>query len=472
MLYGDGLKATGAAAEFLHGDGFKTVGAASEFLYDTVPQVKTYGAAVEVLYEPAPDSAYPITKYRWFAGEGCTLTESKISSWVDTSSSIDLAQPSAASRPVLQTGIISETGSTVSFSGAEFLTTASLANAKQDWTIIIAFVPGGDRFGIYQYLLESETDSLIAATVEKRAARSGVYTTSDGWTTGDWMSGPQVMTIILDSSGGLATVRINGTQVNQNAYTGASLDGAFTVGANAAGTGSFLTGDIGEIAIFESVLTDDLEVAEGVVANDCGITSVLAAEHPYTSARFPYTDWGYSVGPTYQALIERVANGQERRTRLNDEIGQAFQIAFDDLPQSEMEEILAFFMAHYGQGLTFRFRDWRDYTLDREPCVGSGLSWQIAKKYAAGAYSYLRPILRPVPFSVTLWDNSGIVDETTYSIDHTTGVITFTTEPNGQLYADGEFDCLVRFAQDGISLKREPAGLSQITEIELQEVVR
>lgn len=412
-------------------------------------------------------------KYWWRADAGVTLSSGKVAAWEDQVTGVTVAQATASKRPVLDTGPFPEGVAAVEFSGGQGLTIADLTNANTDWTILAAYDPGDDWSTVYRYLFDSDTARMIIGAVEKVANRSGFYTSTDGWTTGDWTPGPQIMSVVADATAGTVLVRINGTEVNSGTYTATPLSGRFAIGSKSDATSSYFDGYLAHLAIWEGVLTTaDLQYAEGLLAHTTGLLESLDGNHPFTAARFPFSDWGFSSGPAYQTLIERVANGQERRTRLNDQIGQPFSIGLEALDAGELKQVLGWFLAHYGQGYTFRLRDWRDFQLDREECVVSGSTVQLAKRYSAAGYSYIRPITRPVPFSVTLYDAMGEIFEGSYSIDYQTGVATFGIAPAGRVWASGEFDCLVRFADDSIGLGLEPGGLARVDEIQFQEVVR
>ncbi len=98
---------------------------------------------------------------------------------------------------------------------------------------------------------------------------------------------------------------------------------------------------------------------------------------------------------------------------------------------------------------TFNFRDWSDYqATDEEFGIGDGATtaFQLFKSYTFGSATHSRRIQLPV--SPIALKNDGVTIVSGYSVNYTTGIVTFTVAP---LLADvltwtGEFDVAVRFA--------------------------
>lgn len=93
---------------------------------------------------------------------------------------------------------------------------------------------------------------------------------------------------------------------------------------------------------------------------------------------------------------------------------------------------------------TFRFRDFTEYQLVDEPATQlTTTTFQVAKSYTAGAETHVRRITRPVsPLALKV---SGVAVVSGYSIDYTTGIITFVSPPAEPPTVTGEFDIPVRF---------------------------
>jgi uncharacterized protein (TIGR02217 family) len=91
----------------------------------------------------------------------------------------------------------------------------------------------------------------------------------------------------------------------------------------------------------------------------------------------------------------------------------------------------------------------RDVAADDQPLVWvSGNTYQLTKRYAAGAQTRDRAARKPVQGTILIADDGVLKTETThYTIDYTTGIVTllFTPTSTGDLSWGGEFDCAVRF---------------------------
>jgi uncharacterized protein (TIGR02217 family) len=102
---------------------------------------------------------------------------------------------------------------------------------------------------------------------------------------------------------------------------------------------------------------------------------------------------------------------------------------------------------------SFKFRDWSDYQATDEPFGtgdGSTTVFNLYKTYEFGAQAQSRRIYNPVS-PITIKKN-GVTMGAGYSVNYTTGVVTFSVAPAGptpgpadELTWTGEFDVPVRF---------------------------
>lgn len=155
-----------------------------------------------------------------------------------------------------------------------------------------------------------------------------------------------------------------------------------------------------------------------------------------------------------------------------------FDISFptDDYDGSIITAVKNQFAVARGPLYPFRFQDWSDYKLEMEPIgTGNGVltTFQIIKTYASGSDSHVRPITRPVS-PIQVYKNA-VLQVSGYSVDYTTGIITFSAPvTNGHVVAvNGEFDVPVRFdpelAKTGLAYFLE--HLDTFTLYELREGV-
>ena len=147
--------------------------------------------------------------------------------------------------------------------------------------------------------------------------------------------------------------------------------------------------------------------------------------------------------------------------------------------------MVAFFEARNGRLHGFRYKDWADYksalpsqaitATDQQIGTGTGSlkTFQLSKRYASGAQSWARTITKPVSGTVRI--ALGTVEQMSgWTLDTTTGVITFTTAPAGGVIvrAGFEFDVPVRFDTDTLDVTLDIERLGSITSIPLLEIRR
>ena len=95
------------------------------------------------------------------------------------------------------------------------------------------------------------------------------------------------------------------------------------------------------------------------------------------------------------------------------------------------------------------------------------------KRYTSGAQSWTRTITKPVAGTVRV--ALGVVEQITgWTVNTTTGVVTFATAPAGGVIvrAGFEFDVPVRFDTDTLDVTLDFERLGSITSIPLIEVRR
>lgn len=182
--------------------------------------------------------------------------------------------------------------------------------------------------------------------------------------------------------------------------------------------------------------------------------------------RFPAAlSFGSSGGPERRTDVVTLANGHEERntpwahSRRRYDAGVAMR-SLDDI-----ETLVAFFEARRGRLHGFRWKDWSDFKSsrasapvsygDQEIALGDGVRtvFALVKTYRSGAFSYARPIAKPVEGSVRIGvEDDEMQEGIDYTIDATSGLVTFARAPDlGQSVTAGfEFDVPVRFDTDSI----------------------
>ena len=95
------------------------------------------------------------------------------------------------------------------------------------------------------------------------------------------------------------------------------------------------------------------------------------------------------------------------------------------------------------------------------------------KRYASGAQSWTRTITKPVAGTVRI-AVGGVEQPSGWSVDATTGIVTFGAAPSAgiAITAGFEFDVPVRFDSDALDVTLDLERLGSITSIPLLEIRR
>lgn len=190
------------------------------------------------------------------------------------------------------------------------------------------------------------------------------------------------------------------------------------------------------------------------------------------SPRFPEDiSFGTQGGPGYNTSIVVTSSGFEFANIRWQNARNTYNVAMGVRDQAEVEELIAFFHIAQGKGNPFRFKDWNDYktsAYNNSPAntdqnFGTGddstVDFQLIKTYdLGGADDNYKDIKKPIDGTVLIAiDGSPQTETTHYTIDYTTGIVTFVAAPAGAeiLTWGGEFDVPVRFDTDELLLQYE-----------------
>lgn len=190
--------------------------------------------------------------------------------------------------------------------------------------------------------------------------------------------------------------------------------------------------------------------------------------------RFPEDiSYGSSGGPEFSTDVVLTTGGHEQRNSNWAEARARYNVAHGVKTQSQLEELIAFFRARKGRAHGFRFKDWADYSATGQ-VIGTGngtlKDFQLVKTYTS-SISETRTIHKPVSGTVKIYVNA-VLQTSGVSINHATGLVTFTTAPasGAALSTDFEFDVPVRFDTDRLSATLDQYGVHSWTDIPLVEV--
>ena len=194
---------------------------------------------------------------------------------------------------------------------------------------------------------------------------------------------------------------------------------------------------------------------------------------------------GARGGPERRTQIVELASGDEERNASWANSRRRYDVAYGIRRADDLAAVVAFFEARNGRLHGFRYKDWADYKsglpsqsitpTDQQIGTGTGSmkTFQLVKRYISGAQSWTRTIAKPVADTVRV--ALGMVEQMSgWTVDATTGVLTFTTAPaNGVIVRAGfEFDVPVRFDTDVLDVTLDIERLGSITSIPLLEIRR
>lgn len=184
---------------------------------------------------------------------------------------------------------------------------------------------------------------------------------------------------------------------------------------------------------------------------------------------------GAQSAPTFNTTVITLANGFERRNQNWSLPRQSFDISYGISLKPQLDAVINTFYAVKGQFDGFRFKDWSDFEIGdsfgeddtTRQQIGTTdtttNTFQIYKRYAAGAVSFNRVITKPVAGTVRLWVNSVEITlgagASQFQVNTTTGVVTIGSTLAAQsgtaVEVICEFDVPVRFNTDLLNISTE-----------------
>lgn len=185
--------------------------------------------------------------------------------------------------------------------------------------------------------------------------------------------------------------------------------------------------------------------------------------------------YGSSGGPTYKTSVVVMASGREKRNITWAQARHEYDVSYGVRNQTQLGSLLTYFHSVQGRAHSFRYKDFADfhtatpggYGADGNPSTavtkddvsfGTGDTsetvFQLTKTYSTGALDTVRNISKPISGTVLIALAGALQTETThYTIDYTTGIVTFTSPPGAavDITWGGEFDVPCRFDKDSLS---------------------
>ena len=192
---------------------------------------------------------------------------------------------------------------------------------------------------------------------------------------------------------------------------------------------------------------------------------------------------GAEGGPEFKTIINTSASGSDEAVQQWTNPRRRWDISYGIQDITLLQSVITFFKGRRGRARGFLFRDWTDYTFT-DQAIGTGdgtdgsdgtAAFQITKLYDDSVNPYTRNITRPTDGELVVSVDAVVKTETThYTVDYSTGIITFT-DGNIPLAGEaitvtGEFDIPVRFDTDFLELSAEWAGAASLPGIEIIEL--
>lgn len=194
---------------------------------------------------------------------------------------------------------------------------------------------------------------------------------------------------------------------------------------------------------------------------------------------------GSAGGPERRTDIVTLRSGFEERNSIWRHSRRKYDASLGLRSLDDLHEVLEFFEARSGRLFGFRWKDWADHrsgpprrtvsAADQLIGVGDGsdTTFQLVKRYTSGGVEYIRDIRKPVSGTVLVAvDGSPLSEGSGFTVDYTTGLITFASAPGLGLdiTAGYHFDVPVRFDTDFLSISVDAFEAGAIPAIDIIEV--
>ena len=187
----------------------------------------------------------------------------------------------------------------------------------------------------------------------------------------------------------------------------------------------------------------------------------------------PGISYGSHGGPGFLTSVLVFGGGQEARNKNWEKSRAKYNCASGLRSQADLNQVRDFFYCRRGKAYSFPYKDWRDYAVAGQAVgTGNGIlkTFDLKKTYSDGTYTYDRLNILPVVATVKIYFD-GVEQETGWSVDRETAIVTFTEAPGEgvAITAGFEFHVPCRFDTDELPQTIEPAGHGTTLAIPLVE---
>ncbi len=206
----------------------------------------------------------------------------------------------------------------------------------------------------------------------------------------------------------------------------------------------------------------------------------------FHEVRFPAgISRGASGGPERRTEIVTLGSGHEERNQRWADSRRRYDAGYGVRGTDDLYAVIAFFEERRGRLHGFRWKDWSDYKscapLEQvsatDQVIGTGddteIDFQLVKAYGADFAPWTRTIAKPVAGTIKVaLDGAEQAEGADYTLDATTGIVSFTSPPgnNVEITAGFEFDVPARFDTDRLAVNLEMFSHGDIPNIPIVEL--
>lgn len=192
---------------------------------------------------------------------------------------------------------------------------------------------------------------------------------------------------------------------------------------------------------------------------------------------------GSSGGPERVTDIVELVSGYEERNATMANSKRSYDAGMGLRNVNDLHDVIEFWEARLGQLYGFRWKDWADYKSCKtrnfisctDQLIGTGNNvqtvFQLKKTYSSGGFIYERLIKKPVAGTTIIGYNS-VQQYSGFSVDATTGLVTFVTPPimGTPVTAGYEFDVPVRFDEAKMIISIDAFNHGSVPSITVKEI--
>lgn len=179
--------------------------------------------------------------------------------------------------------------------------------------------------------------------------------------------------------------------------------------------------------------------------------------------------------------IVTLRSGYEERNTIWANSKKSYDVSLGLRQIEDIYALAEFWEGRRGPLRGFRFKDWSDYKsgaltsavteTDQAMSMITSTTYQMQKEYSPASNPWIRTITKPVSGTVLVADGTGsLADPADYSVDLTTGIVTFVVPPTGTPTCGFEFDVPVRFVDEELEINLELFNVGSVPSIMLIEV--